>query len=84
MQVTLFKALKSIKVGDDQATAVVEQLEEFMALKIKEANAALEAQNKALESKIDGLKTQLTILNIMLGVISLASLAGPILAKLIK
>ncbi|ALR23037.1 hypothetical protein ACQKOH_21225 [Sphingomonas sp. NPDC092331] len=84
MQVTLFKALKSIKVGDDQATAVVEQLEEFMALKIKEANAALEAQNKALESKIDGLKTQLTILSIMLGVISLASLAGPILAKLIK
>ena len=84
MQVTLFKALKSIKVGDDQATAVVEQLEEFMALKIKEANAALEAQNKALESKIDGLKTQLTILSIMLWVISLASLAGPILAKLIK
>ena len=68
MQVTLFKALKSIKVGDDQATAVVEQLEEFMALKIKEANAALEAQNKALESKIDGLKTQLTILSIMLRV----------------
>jgi len=53
MQVTLFNALKSIKVGDDQATAVVEQLEEFMALKIKEANAALEAQNKALESKIE-------------------------------
>lgn len=84
MQVTLFKALKSIKMSDDQATAVVEQLEEFMALKIKEANATLEAQNKTLESKIDGMKTQLTILSIMLGVISLAFLAGPILAKLIK
>lgn len=84
MQVTLFKALKSVKMSDDQATAVVEQLEEFMALKIKEANAALEAQNKALESKIDGMKTQLTILSFMLGVISLAVLAGPILAKLIK
>lgn len=84
MQLTLFKALKSIKVSDDQATAVVEQLEEFMALKIKEATAGLEAQNRALESKIDGMKTQLTILSIMLGVISLAVLAGPILAKLIK
>lgn len=82
MHVTLFKTLKSININDDLATAVVEQLDMFLASEIKEATTGLEAQNKALESKIDGLKTQLTILSFMLGIVSLAALFGPVIAKL--
>lgn len=82
MHITLFKALKSINLNDDLATAVVEQLDKHLAGEIKEATTGLEAQNKALESKIDGMKTQLTILSFMLGIVSLAALFGPVIAKL--
>jgi hypothetical protein len=81
MHITLFKALKSINLNDDLATAVVE-LGKFVASEIKDATAGLEAQNKALESKLDGMKTQLTILSFMLGIVSLAALFGPVIAKL--
>jgi hypothetical protein len=37
MQVTMFKALKSINIDDTQATTVVEQLEEYVAVKIADA-----------------------------------------------
>lgn len=47
MHIALFKALKSVNLSDDQATEVVEAFEEYLALKIKEANAGLEAQLKA-------------------------------------
>jgi hypothetical protein len=47
MQITLFKALKSVKLSDDQATEVVEAVEEYIAVKINEANKGLEAQLKA-------------------------------------
>jgi len=82
MHLTLFKALKSINLNDELATAVVEELGKFLASEIKDATAGLEAQNKALESKIDGMKTQLTILSFMLGIVSLAALFGPVIAKL--
>lgn len=82
MHITLFKTLKSININDDLATAVVEQLDKHLASEIKEATAGLEAQNKALESKLDGMKTQLTILSFMLGIVSLAALFGPVIAKL--
>ena len=47
MHIALVKALKSINLSDDQATEVVEAIEEYIAVKIKEANAGLEAQLKA-------------------------------------
>ncbi len=47
MQVTLFKALKSINIADDAATDVVAQVEEHIAMKINEATKGLEAQLKA-------------------------------------
>jgi CHASE3 domain sensor protein len=47
VHIQLFKALKSINISDDQATEVVEAFEEYLAVKIKEANAGIEAQLKA-------------------------------------
>ncbi|MBB5712820.1 hypothetical protein [Sphingomonas xinjiangensis] len=47
MHIALFKALKSLNLSDDQATEVVKAFEEYLAVKIKEANAGVEAQLKA-------------------------------------
>ena len=47
MHVTLFRALRSVKVGNDEAQAVVEQLEGYIAMKVTEANAPLIAELKA-------------------------------------
>ena len=41
MQVTLFRALRYAKVGNDDAQAVVEELEGHIAVKITEANQQL-------------------------------------------
>ncbi|GMN04450.1 hypothetical protein [Erythrobacter sp. MTPC3] len=47
MQITLFKALKTLDLTDDQATQIVEAMEEYIALKITEATKGMEAQLKA-------------------------------------
>ena len=47
MQLTLFKALQSLKLDDDKATEVVEALEAYMATKMNEATAGIEAQLRA-------------------------------------
>lgn len=47
MHIELFKALKQLKVTDERATVVVKAIEEYIAVKIKEANAGVEAQLKA-------------------------------------
>lgn len=41
MQLTLFRALRNAKVGNDDAQAVVEELEGHIAVKITEANQQL-------------------------------------------
>lgn len=65
MQLTLFKALQSLKLDDDTATKVIEALEEHIAMKIKEANAGIEAQLKA-QTWVIG------TIGVMLALISLA------------
>lgn len=56
MQITLFKALRNADIPDDAATAVVDQLEEFIAVKITDANKGLDLKiteaNKGLDLKI--------------------------------
>ena len=42
MQLTLFKALQSIRIRDDQATAVVESVEAYMANTVADAVKGLE------------------------------------------
>lgn len=47
MHIKLFKALVAAKVSEDTAAEVVEAIEEYIAVKVQEANKALEAQLKA-------------------------------------
>lgn len=47
MHIKLFRALKAANVSDDAAAEVVEAVEEYIAVKVQEANKTLEAQLKA-------------------------------------
>ena len=47
MHIKLFRALKAANVSDDAAAEVVEAIEEYIAVKVQEANKSLEAQLKA-------------------------------------
>lgn len=79
MQIALYRALQSIKLTDEAATAVVEALEEHMAKEIAEAV-------KPLETKIEEVKTRLTWLATIFGVaaaaVPLAIALAPTIAKL--
>jgi hypothetical protein len=56
-RITLFKAPQSLEMADGVATAVVDKIEEHVAVKISEANkglvTTLDARMQALEAKID-------------------------------
>lgn len=82
MQVTLFKALRSIAVDDDRATAVVDDLEAFVSDKVEEgARRGVEplAQRiTSLEAKIDAQGKQIAFTGTLLAIIGLAIAAGPI------
>lgn len=56
IQITLFKALRSAKVGNDDATAVVEELEGHIAMKITDATAPLIAKLDSTQREIASLK----------------------------
>lgn len=64
MQITLFKALKSLNLSDEQATEVVEAVEEYIAVKIKEATSGLEAQLKAQTWVIAAVGTVLAVIGL--------------------
>jgi hypothetical protein len=66
MQLTLFKALRSARIPTDEATAAVRSIESHIAVKVTEAN-------KALEGKLDGVNTKVSI---MLGLTVFIMLAG--------
>lgn len=87
MQITLFRALQSIKIDDDRASEVVEAVEEFVAVKIKEATAGLEAQLKASTAGLEAqLKAQTWLIGALGSVIAigvLVSALAPIITKLI-
>ena len=67
MQIALFKALKSINISDDQASDVVKAFEEYLSMKIKEANAELVAQQKATNWLIGSIGTIIIISTLVTG-----------------
>lgn len=94
MQITLFKALKSIKVGDVQATAVVDQIETHVESVVNSNITRVEAELgvirgdiRALQGRFSGLQSKLEALDskltFMMAVFGLAIAAGPVIAKLI-
>jgi hypothetical protein len=78
MHIDLYQTLKAIKVSDDQAAKAVASLEEFMAVKISEANKGLESRFSALESELKSTKWLLGYIGVILTVIGLV----PVLTKL--
>jgi hypothetical protein len=66
MQLTLFKAFRSARIPVVEATAAVRSIESHIAVKVTEAN-------KALEGKLDGMNIKI---NIMLGLTAFTTLAG--------
>jgi hypothetical protein len=51
-QLSLFKALQSIKLQDDTATVVIAQVEDFIVRKVEDAHKGLEAELAALTNQI--------------------------------
>jgi hypothetical protein len=64
MHIPLYQALKSIKISDEQAAAVVGSFEEHMAVKISEATKGLQAQLKALTWLLGYIGAVLTIMGL--------------------
>ena len=56
LPVELFKALRSVKIGNDEATKVVAELEGHIAMKISEANAPLIAELKSMQKDLNRTK----------------------------
>jgi hypothetical protein len=98
MQITLFKALSSLKLGDAEATAVVESLEQHVESVVNTHIQAVEGKLSGLEGKlvglegkitglqtsIDAIRGQLNFVSVMIGIIGLAMAAAPIVAKFIR
>jgi hypothetical protein len=64
MHISLYQALKSIRIADDKAADVVATLEEYMAVKIRDANKGLEAQLRALTWMMGFIGTMLAIIGL--------------------
>jgi hypothetical protein len=64
MQIPLYQALKSIKIADEQASAVVAALEEHIAMKISDATKGLEVQLRAQTWLLGFIGTMLAIIGL--------------------
>ncbi|QDH36313.1 hypothetical protein [Porphyrobacter sp. YT40] len=74
VQVELFKALRSVKIGSDEASKVVEELEGHIAVKITEANKEL----------VGELKSQRWVLGFLLIVTTISAGLGGYVAFILK
>ena len=83
MQIKLFRALKAAKVSDNDAAEVVEAFEEYLAVKIKEANAGLEAQLKGVEAQQKATNWLIGSLGTVIAIGVLVSALSPIITKLV-
>ena len=94
MHITLFRALKSIKVDDDAATAVVGDIERHVESVVNNNIVRVEGELAALRGEvrgelrgvragIDALKHQMIVITVLISVVGLAIAAGPIVAKFI-
>ena len=77
IQITLFKALKEAKVSGEKAEQVVSELEEYIAMKITEANSELVAEVKSLRRDV---ATNRWIMGLLGLIIATASAAGGYIA----
>ena len=83
-QITLFRALQEINIGDDEAEAVVDRLEAHVESAVNNNIKAVEAKLAGMQASLDALRFQIQFFGVMLGIIGLAIAAGPIVAKFTK
>jgi hypothetical protein len=97
MQITLFRALKGIRVDGDEAASIVGSLETHVEsvvnnnIKAVEGRIAtvegriiaVEGKIVSMQASIDALRFQIQFMTVMLGVIGLAIAAGPIITKFV-
>ena len=90
MDVSLFKALKSIKIADESATLVVDDMRRCVESVVNNniqavygELTALRGELKGLAAGMEALKHQVTLTGILIGIVGLAIAAGPIVAKFI-
>jgi hypothetical protein len=98
MQVTLFKALKSANVGDDEATAVVEQMALHVESVVNNNIRAVDSRIAGVEGRLAGVEARLTSveakleakidaldskMTFLMAIMALAVGLGPLLGKLI-
>jgi hypothetical protein len=84
MQITLFRALQRIKIGADEAQAVVDRLETHVESVVNNNIKAVEGKLAGIQASLDALRFQMQIFAVMLGVIGLAIAAGPIVARFVR
>jgi len=84
MQITLFRALQGIKVGADEAEAVVDRIEAHVESVVNNNIKAVEARLAGMQASIDALRFQIQFFGVMLGIIGLAIAAGPIVVRFIR
>ena len=72
MPIDIFRALRSAKIGADDAQKVVESLEGHIAVKISEANASLVAELQSMRKDMGTLRW------LLVASISLSVIAGSI------
>lgn len=83
MHIKLFRALKSANVSEDDAAEVVKAIEEYLAVKIKEANAGLEAQLKGVEAQQKATNWLIGSLGTVIAIGVLVSALSPIITKMV-
>ena len=98
MHVTLFKALKSAKVDDDAATAVVEQMALHVESVVNTNIRAVDSRIAGVEGRLAGLEARLTSveakleakidaldskMTFLMAIMALAVGLGPLVAKLL-
>jgi len=83
MQIALFRALQSVKIDADHATAVVQQLESHVESVVNNNIKAVEGKLAGMQAELAALNGKITFMTTLLAVIGLAIAATPILAKLI-
>jgi hypothetical protein len=80
MQLDIYTALKSVKISDANARAVVEAMEIFMASKVEEATKPLRDDIDRLDKKIESYNANNRwVFGIIGFVVAAAAIAGPII-----
>lgn len=80
MQLDLYAALQSVKIEDDKARAVVDALQEHIAMQISQATqpvlnkleaieARMEARNDTLSGKIDAMRWFIGAVGVVVGLV---------------